>query len=113
MDQSEASSSSGTIFLSRQQNLLVELGIEHGSPFFTLASLLNDVRFLETHSMLGKSNETASPLAKFIRRSAAHGDLLARTGGTQREAEFTPERFPRFLAWATSDEVLTPNRTTA
>ena len=116
---------SRTIFLSRQRNLLVELGIQTGAPFFTLESLLNDGRFLETHSMLGKSSETASPLAKFIRRSAAHGDLLLAleehdqlvgeftAGGGVREAEFTPERFPRFLAWATSNEVLTPNRTTA
>ena len=100
-----------TIYLSPQGNTLVEVGMEFGKQFFTIETLTNDGKFLETHSLVTKLKEKLDPNVRHLRRAADHEDILKaleehdefvaeRTyGGSVLEAQFTEERFGRFLAW--------------
>ena len=100
-----------TIYLSPQGNTLVEVGMEFVKQFFTIETLTNDGKFLETHSLATKLKEKLDPNVRHLRRAADHEDILRafeehddfvaeRTfGGSVLEAQFTEERFGRFLAW--------------
>ena len=100
-----------TIYLSSQGNTLVEVGQDSHRDYFTIETLINDGKFLETHSLLSKKQEQLDLNTRHLRRSAKHIDLLQalqehdefvneRTyGGSVLEAQFTEERFERFLAW--------------
>ena len=100
-----------TIYLSPQGNTLAEVGVEFGKQFFTIETLTNDGKFLETHSLATKLKEKLDPNVRHLRRAADHEDILKaleehddfvaeRTyGGSVLEAQFTEERFGRFLAW--------------
>ena len=102
-----------TIYLSPQGNTLVEVGVEFVKQFFTIETLTNDGKFLETHSLATKLKEKLDPNVRHLRRAADHEDILRaleehddfvaeRTfGGSVLEAQFTEERFGRFLAWPT------------
>jgi len=79
--------------------------------FFTIETLTNDGKFLETHSLVTKVHEMLDPNVRHLRHAADHEDILRaleehddfvaeRTyGGSVLEAQFTEERFGRFLAW--------------
>ena len=100
-----------TIYLSPQGNTLVEVGVQGMRQFFTIEMLTNDGKFLETHSLATKLKEKLDPNVRHLRRAADHEDILKaleehddfvaeRTyGGSVLEAQFTEERFGRFLAW--------------
>ena len=101
-----------TIYLSPRGNVLVELGVQSGREFFTIESVTNNEKFLETHSMVTPSHEKTDIYQRHLRNSASHEDIVqaleehdahvGRTiGSGYREAMFTEERFPRFIAWAT------------
>ena len=98
-----------TIYLSPNGNVLVEVGIE-GREFFTIESVINSGKFLETHSMASPSSVKADLLQRHQRRSASHEDILQAledhdhfvsefAGSGFSEAEFNAEKFPRFLDW--------------
>jgi len=101
------------IYLSQAGNLLVELvefGSGYGKPFFVLATVTNDGKFLETHSLVKPKDEKRDLNMRWQRRSANHQDfvralaehdqLVAKvTGGSVQEAQFTEERYERFLRW--------------
>ena len=103
-----------TIFLSPNGNLLVELGVEQGLPFFVIESLINSDKFLETHSMVSRWGEIRSESKPHQRRSANHKDIMRALqshdelvnehtfSGSNREAKFTAENFGRFLSFPTS-----------
>ena len=98
-----------TIYISPNGNVLVEVGIE-GKEFFTIESVINSGKFLETHSMAKPGQIKANLLQRHQRRSASHEDILqaledhdqfvrefAGTGFC--EAQFDAEKYPRFLEW--------------
>ena len=100
-----------TIFLSPTGNLLVEVGEQSGIPFFTLESLTNTGKLLETHSLIGPTHELADESKAHLRQSASHLDIVKAlqdhdelvakitfTGATL-EGQFTAENFGRFLAF--------------
>jgi len=105
-----------TIYFSQNQNLVVEVGTEMGRQFFTLETLLNNGKFVETHSLLPSGKETLDLTGNFIRRSATHQDIVLALeehdqlinelnyGGTVMEAEFSKEKLERFLRWPSSNE---------
>ena len=102
------------IYLSHAGNLLVELGdrgLGAGKPFFILSTVTNDGKFLETNSLVDTKNENRDTNMRFQGRSANHGDIIRALaehdqlvaeftkGGSVQEAQFTEERFERFLVW--------------
>ncbi len=99
-----------TVYLSPQGNLLVEVGVEEGREYFTLESVVNYGKFLETHSMATPAKEKSDIKLRHLRRSASHEDILKAlsdhdqfvsefaTGGFL-EAQFNQEKMSRFLEW--------------
>jgi len=99
-----------TIYLSQRGNVLVELGVESGKEFFTIETVTNNEKFLETHSLCPPSKEKTDIYQRHLRNSASHEDIVQAleehdahvgkyVGSGYREAMFTEERFPRFLEW--------------
>jgi len=99
-----------TIYLSPTGNLLVEIGCEAGKEYFTIESVTNNEKFLETHSLCKLANEKNDIYQRHQRKAADHEDIVRAlgehdalvgefTGSAYREAQFTEERFPRFLEW--------------
>ena len=100
-----------TIFLSPRGNLLVELGEQNGIPFFTLESLTNSGKLLETHSLIGPKHELVDESKAHLRQSASHLDFVKALedhdelvskmtfAGAILEGQFTAENFGRFLAF--------------
>jgi len=98
-----------TIYLSPNGNVLVEVGVE-GKEFFTIQSVINSGKFLETHSKATPRLIKADLLKRHQRRSASHEDILQAledhdhfvaefAGSGFNEAQFDEEKFPRFLEW--------------
>ena len=102
------------IYLSQSGNLLVELvevGLGAGKNFFTLKTVTNDGKFLETNSMVKAKHEKRDVNMRLQLRSANHEDIIRALaehdrlvtdftyGGSVQEAQFTEERFERFLRW--------------
>ena len=98
-----------TIYLSPNGNVLVEVGVE-GREFFTVESVVNSGKFLETHSVIKPTQITADLLRRHQRRSASHEDILQAledhdhfvsefAGSGFSEAQFDTEKFPRFIEW--------------
>ena len=100
-----------TIYLSPNGNLLVEIGTQTGHAYFTLESLTNGDKFLETHSMISQKLEMRNESKVHQRRTADHQDIIKALethdelvseftfAGSSHEAKFTEENFARFLAY--------------
>lgn len=100
-----------SIYLSQPGNLLVEVGVDAHRQFFTFETITNGGKFLETHSLLKLKHEKRDVNMRFQRRSANHEDIVQALaehdrlvaeftyGGSVQEAQFTEERFERFLRW--------------
>ena len=99
-----------TIYLSPIGNVLVEVGVEAGREFFTVESVVNSGKFLETHSLCKPGLQKSDLLLRHHRRAASHEDILKAledhdqfvsefAGSGFNEAQFDEEKFPRFLEW--------------
>jgi len=100
-----------TIYLSPNGNLLLEIGTQTGRDYFTLESLTNGGKFLETHSMVPQRLELRNESKVHQRRAADHQDIIKALethdelvseftfAGSSHEAKFTEENFARFLAY--------------
>ena len=99
-----------TIYTSPTGNVLVEVGSEAGREFFTIESVINSGKFLETHSLCKPSIEKSDLLLRHQRRAASHEDILKAledhdqfvsefAGSGFNEAQFDEQKFPRFLIW--------------
>ena len=103
-----------SIYLSHTGNLLVELvevGFGAGTPYFALATVTNDGKFLETNSSVKPKDERRDVNMRYQTRSANHGDIVRALqehdrlvgeftyGGSVQEAQFPEERYERFLRW--------------
>ncbi|MDB2687255.1 hypothetical protein N9Y42_08585 [Mariniblastus sp.] len=98
-----------TIYVSPQGNTLITLS--QGS--FCIDTVTNAGKFLETNSLLPITYEKYELSQRSHLRSAKDIDFLQALenhdklvgeftyGGSVQEAQFTKERFPRFLSWAT------------
>ena len=103
--------STRTIFLSPKGNLLVQLGIAHWRPFFSLSTLTNSGKLLETNSLTVPSRAKTDESRVHLCQSASHLDivkaledhdeLVAKTTftGAIQEAKFSATNFDRFLAF--------------
>ena len=99
-----------TIYLSPDGNVLVEVGIEGHREYFTIETVVNSGKFLETHSMAKPSMEKRDLLHRHQRRSASHEDILKAledhdhfvsefAGRGFLEAQYNEDRMPRFIEW--------------
>ncbi len=99
-----------TIYMSPIENVLVEVGAEAGREFFTIESVVNSGKFLETHSLCKPTMEKSNLQLRHQRRSASHQDILKAledhdqfvcefAGSGFNEAQFDEQKFPRFLVW--------------
>ena len=100
-----------TIFLNPKGNLLIEIGLDFGRPFFTLESLTNSGVLLETHSLIGPKHELTDISKAHLRQSALHLDIVQALEdhdelvagvtftGAIMEGKFTAENFGRFLSF--------------
>ena len=100
-----------TIYTSPIGNVLVEVGAEAGHEFFTIESVINSGKFLETNSLCKPGQEKSDLLRRHQRRAAKHEDILKAlndhdqfvsefAGSGFSEAQFDEKKFPRFLEWA-------------
>lgn len=100
-----------TIYTSPTGNVLVEVGAEAGREFFTIESVINSGKFLETNSLCKPGQEKSDLLLRHQRRAASHEDILKAlddhdqfvgefAGSGFSEAQFDEQKFPRFLEWA-------------
>lgn len=99
-----------TIYLSPTGNVLVEVGVELNREFFTIETVVNSGKFLETHSVVKPSQGKSDLLLRHQRRSASHEDILKAledhddfvgefAGSGFNEAQFDKQKFGRFLEW--------------
>ena len=96
---------------------MVEIGTQNGHHYFTLESLTNGGKFLETHSMISPKLEVRNESAIHQRWAADHQDIIKALEmhdelvseftftGSAYEAKFTPENFARFLAYPSAKKL--------